>query len=109
MALTEMRERERSRGSAQLREQRSLSFGSDRAHLRFYLGALVHACYPNGQAEAGQVEGLTRVEGPSPRAGFWYLVVTTSGEAWFHGNLVTPALTTGPEDGREQSDERSTG
>ena len=53
-------------------------------------GDLVQVRHQDGLVEAGQVEGVTRIESPSPcKPGYWYWVAATS-EAWFHESLLKP-------------------
>ena len=62
---------------------------------RFHLGDLVHVHHQDGQVEAGQVEGVTRIEGPSPcKPGYWYWVVSKTMECWIHQSFLSPVPTT---------------
>jgi len=56
---------------------------------RFYLGNLVQVHHQDGRVEAGEVQGLTRIEAPSVcRPGYWYWVLSETGEQWVHESLL---------------------
>ncbi len=63
-----------------------------------HLGDLVQVCHQNETVEVGEVQALTRVEPPSLKPGYWYLVACSSTEAWVHESLVEPVPTAGDEE-----------
>ncbi len=56
---------------------------------RWLPGDLVQVHHQDGRVEAGEVQGLTRIEAPSVcRPGYWYWVLSETGEQWVHESLL---------------------
>ncbi len=56
---------------------------------RFYLGDLVQVHHQDGLVEAGEVQGLTCAVPDSEHSpGYWYWVLSETGEQWVHESLV---------------------
>ncbi|MEE8302377.1 MAG: hypothetical protein V3S24_08080 [Candidatus Tectomicrobia bacterium] len=62
---------------------------------RFHLGDQVTHVNQDGRMDAGEVQGLTRVEPPALNPGYRYLIACSSREAWVHESLIKPVPTAG--------------
>ncbi len=62
------------------------------------VGDLVQVHHQDGRVEAGEVQGLTRIEAPSVcRPGYWYWVLSETGEQWVHESLLELGHTSKPQ------------